>query len=243
MAGWDAASLGEFTTAQTNIPASDIAASADGASFAARNSGAIEIRDSNLALQSVTTVSELDQIPQRTDVPGVELRPTGALVYAPFLTGPAPVAAPFPGLQGSADILDAHSGRLRLRVMLPETLAMLDADGLHGKFLAIYENGRRIYALTASGLSVVELARVPLGIGTISPAIGVAAGGASITLRGSGFQSGASVAIVGQAVAVTFVDMNTLKFVTPALPAGAQRVVVTNPDGESVSLDLAFTIN
>jgi hypothetical protein len=194
----------------------------------------VEIRDSSLALQSVMAVSELEAIPQRTDVPGIALHPSGALVYIPFITGPAPASAPFTGLQGGVDIMDAHSGRLRLRVMLPEPLAMLaaDVDGLHGKFLAIDENGQRIFALTASGLSVVQLARVPLGIGTIAPASGAATGGTTITIRGSGFQSGASVTIDGKAVAATFVDMNTLKVVTPALPAGAQRIVITNPAGK-----------
>jgi len=80
-----------------------------------------------------------------------------------FLTGPAPATAPFTGLQGGVDILDAHTGRLLLRVILPEPFAMLsaDVDGLHGRFLAIDENGRRIFALTASGLTIVQLARVP----------------------------------------------------------------------------------
>src|SRR5258708_31699586 len=72
-----------------------------------------------------------------------------------FLTGPAPATAPFTGLQGGVDILDAHTGRLLLRVILPEPFAMLsaDVDGLHGRFLAIDENGQRIFARTASGSS------------------------------------------------------------------------------------------
>jgi hypothetical protein len=37
--------------------------------------------------------------------------------------------------------------------------------------------------------------------------------------------------------------MNTLNVVTLALSVGAQRVTITNPDGESVSLDAAFTAN
>jgi hypothetical protein len=57
------------------------------------------------------------------------------------------------------DILDAHTGRLRLRVILPEPFAMLsaDADGLHGRFLALDENGPRIFALT--GLTIVPSLR------------------------------------------------------------------------------------
>ena len=245
MAGWNAANSGQFLTAQTNIPTTDIASASDGTSFASQNSGVTEIRNANLELQSVTAESELEGIQQRTNVPGIALHPSGALVYVPFLTGPAPVAAPFTGLVGGVDILDAHTGRLRLRVMLPEPLAMLaaDVDGLHGRFLAIDENGQRIFAITASGLTVVQLARVPLGIGSITPASGSLSGGANLTIRGSGFLNGATAVIGGKAVAVTFVDTNTLKFAAPTLSAGGQRLVITNPDGETVSLDAAFTAN
>jgi hypothetical protein len=37
--------------------------------------------------------------------------------------------------------------------------------------------------------------------------------------------------------------MNTLTVATPALAAGAQRVTITNPDGETVSWDAAFLAN
>lgn len=99
------------------------------------------------------------------------MHPTGALLYQPFLTSPAPAAPPATGIQGGIDILDAHSGRLRLRIFLPEPLAMLstDADALHGSFLAVDENGQRIFALTTSGLTILQLANVPLAIGTIFP--------------------------------------------------------------------------
>ncbi len=104
-------------------------------------------------------------------------------MYVPFLIiGPAPATAPSTGLQGGVDILDAHTGRLLLRVILPEPFAMLsaDVDGLHGRFLAIDENGRRIFGLTASGLTIVQLARVPLGIGTIAPVSGSSSGRANL---------------------------------------------------------------
>ena len=46
-----------------------------------------------------------------------------------------------------------------------------------------------------------------------------------------------------KAVPVAFKDMNTLTFTTPSLAAGAQQLVVTNPNGESVTLDAAFIAN
>jgi hypothetical protein len=149
------------------------------------------------------------------------------------------------GIQGGVDILDAHTGRLRLRIYLPEPLATLstDLDALHGSFLAIDENGQRMFALTASGLTVIQLAHVPLSIGTISPASAPASGGAALTIRGSGFQSGATMTIGGKSAATTFIDMNTLTLATPALSPGTQQIVVINPDGTSYALDAAFTAN
>lgn len=176
-------------------------------------------------------------------VPGVSLHPSGALIYQPFLTGPAGNA----GVKGGIDILDAHSGAVRLRILLPQQF-MTDVDGLHGSFLAIDENGQRLFAITSTdgsaqnaGITVVTLAHVPLGIGTLNPASGSAAGGTQVTIRGSGFQSGATVGISGTSATVIFKDMNTLTVTTPPLSSGTQRVTITNPDGGTVSLDAAFT--
>jgi len=242
---WDATSPSQFTILPTQEASADLAAAADGSMFAMRVNGRTEFRDASLALAGIPATVELEQIPGRVAVPGFALHPSGALVYQPFLTGPAPTAPPATGIQGGVDIVDAHSGQLRLRIFLPEPLAMLstDIDGLHGAFLAVDENGQRVFALTTSGLTIVQLAEVPLGIGGITPGSGPAAGGTLITIRGSGFQSGIKVTIGGKAAAVTFKDINTLTVVVPSVSAGAQRMVLTNSDGESVSLDAAFTAN
>ncbi len=44
----------------------------------------------------------------------------------------------------------------------------------------------------------------------------------------------------GKAATVAFKDMNTLSLITPAVTAGPQQLVLTNPDGETVSLDATF---
>jgi hypothetical protein len=175
-------------------------------------------------------------------VPGLALHPSGALIYEPFLDGQPPAAPPATGIHGGIDIRDAHSGQLRLRVYLPEPFAMLntDVDGLHGGFLATDENGRRLFALTTSGLTVVQLENVPLGIGSVTPNSGPAAGGSLVSVRGSGFQSGITATLGGKTAAVTWKDMNTLSFTAPAMSAGPQQLILKNPDGESVSLDAAF---
>jgi hypothetical protein len=178
-------------------------------------------------------------------VPGAGLHPSGALLYQPFLTG-APAS---PGVKGGIDILDAHSGVLRLRIFLPQQF-MTDVDGLHGSFLATDENGQRLFAVTSAdgtrqnaALTVVHLAAVPLGIGTITPSTVPATGGATLTIRGSGFQSATTLTVNGKAASVTFKDSNTLLVATPALTPGPQQVIVTNPDGETISLDAAFFAN
>jgi hypothetical protein len=213
--------------------------------IALQSNGTTEIRAAGLSLASVPTSAELTQIPGRVSVPGVTLHPSGALVYQPFLTG-APGSA---GVKGGIDILDAHSGMLRLRLFLSQQL-LTDVDGFHGSFLATDENGQRLFALTSSdgspqnaALTVLQLASVPLGIGTISPSAVSATGGATLTIRGSGFQSATAITINGKAATVTFKDVNTLSVMTPNLTPGPQQIIITNPDGETVSLDAAFTAN
>ena len=245
VAVWNASAPNQFVTSPANASTTDLGAAADGSMFAVRTQGITEIRDANLSLTSVPTSAELAQIPGRQSVPGITLHPSGALIYQPFLTG-APASA---GVKGGIDILDAHSGSLRLRIFLPQQF-LTDVDGLHGDFLAIDENGQRLFAITSSdgtpqhaALTIVQLAAVPLGIGTITPASVAATGGATLTIRGSGFQSATTLIINGKSASVTFRDANTLLVTTPSLAPGPQQIVVANPDGETISLDAAFTAN
>jgi hypothetical protein len=243
LAFWNASAPNQFTTSAANASTTDLGAAADGTVFALRGNGVTEIHDSSLSLTAVPTSAELAQIPGRVSVPGVALHPSGALVYQPFLTG-APGSA---GVKGGIDIVDAHSGALRLRLFLPQQF-MTDVDGLHGSFLTTDENGQRLFAITSSdgtaqnaALTVVQLAVVPLGIGTISPTTASASGGATLTIRGSGFQTGTTVSFNGKSATVSFKDVSTLSVVTPTLTVGPQQIVITNPDGQTISLDAAIT--
>ena len=245
VAAWNSTAPNQFVTSSANDSTTDLGVASDGTMFAVQAQGTTEIRTADLSLASVPASAEVAQIPGRQTVPGVMLHPSGALIYLPFLTG-APASA---GVKGGIDILDAHSGALRLRIFLPQQF-LTDVDGLHGNFLATDENGQRLFAITSSdgtpqnaALTIVQLAAVPLGIGTIAPANVSASGGASLTIRGNGFQSGTTLTINGKAASVTFKDSNTLLLVTPILTAGPQQITLTNPDGETVSLDAAFTAN
>ena len=242
---WSASSPNQFTISQAAEAALDMAAAPDGTSFLSRTNGDVEIHDSNLFFTGTPAKAEIEQIAGRVLVPGAAMHPSGALLYQPFLTGQPPSAPPANNIQGGFDIIDTHTGTLRLRAFLPEPLATLstDTDGLHGSFLAVDENGQRIFALTTSGLTILQLTKVPLGIGTISPATAPTTGGAVLTIRGSGFQSGTNVSIGGKSAAATFKDMNTLTVVAPALASGPHQMVFSNPDGETIALDAAFTAN
>jgi IPT/TIG domain len=245
LAYWTATAPNQFTTSTANASTADLGTAADGTMFAMQVSGATEIHASDLSLTAVPTSAELAQIPGRVSVPGVTLHPSGALIYQPFLTG-APGSA---GVKGGVDIVDAHSGALRLRLFLPQQFTT-DVDGLHGSFLATDESGQRLFAITSAdgtaqnaALTVIQLAVVPLGIGTISPSTAAASGGTTLAVRGSGFQSGTTVSFNGKSATVSFKDVNTLSVVTPSLVSGPQQMVITNPDGQSYSLDAAITAN
>lgn len=245
LASWNANSPNDFVTSAANSLAVDLTTSADGSTFALASNGATEVHDSSFTLSSVPVFSELAQVPGRVSVPGIVLHPSGALLYQPFLTG----APGSPGVKGGVDILDSHSGALRLRIFLPQQF-MTEVDGLHGSFLATDENGQRLFAITSSdgtaqneALTIVQLAAVPLGIGTIQPSTVSAAGGTTLTIRGSGFVNGVGLTINGKAATVSFIDVNTLSVTAPILTPGPQQIAITNPDGESVSLDAAITAN
>jgi hypothetical protein len=176
-----------------------------------------------------------------TGVPGETMHPSGGLLYQPFV-------AAHPGetlTSGGVDIFDARSGMVRQRVFFSEMLKS-ERDALHGSFLAVDENGKRIFGLTQSGLSILELANAPISIGTVQPRTVPAGGGTVLTVRGSGFQGGANgtkVSINGTQIAPTFVDANTLRVTTVAMTVGTQRLTVTTPDGESATFDAAFVAN
>ena len=245
VAVWNASAPNQFLTSAANASATDLGAASDGSMFAFQSNAVTETRAADLSLTSVPTSAELAQIPGRVLVPGLALHPSGALIYQPFITG-APAS---PGAKGGVDIVDAHSGVLRMRIFLPQQF-MTDVDGLHGSFLATDENGQRLFAITSSdgtrqnaALTIVQLAAVPLGIGAITPSAVPAGGGATLTIRGSGFQSATTLTINGKPASVTFKDSNTLVVLTPALNAGPQQIILTNPDGETASLDVAFIAN
>jgi hypothetical protein len=204
---------------EVEFPVVQTAADSDGTAFAL----VYGMIDPNLDLFSMMQDPDYLQtgINDVNRLPGEKLHPSGALLYYPDNNG--------------FGIYDVHRGRLTNRVVLPQQIALtFDA-------LAIDDTGSQVFLLTTTGLTVVNIADLPLSIGNLQPAQGSASGGTTVVIRGSGFQSGAQVLFNNTPVSAEFVDASTLKVTTPAVPAGGVRITVVNPNGTQYSLDDSFT--
>ena len=81
----------------------------------------------------------------------------------------------------------------------------------------------------------------PLSVTGISPNTGATVRNAFVTIRGTGFLPGATVALDAAAAQITVVNSLTITAIVQAHAAGTVDVVVTNPDGQSARLTGAFT--
>ena len=76
----------------------------------------------------------------------------------------------------------------------------------------------------------------------VSPTFGPVAGGTVVTISGTNFVSGATVAFGASSVPSTFVSSTVLRATAPAAGGpGTVSVAVTNPDTQSGSLPSAYT--
>ena len=134
----------------------------------------------------------------------------------------------------SLKIFDRHRGTLRLQIGLPEAVrASIDS-------LAMNKSGTKLFLITASGLTVIELDSAPLGIGRLQPNHGPAAAPTSAIIQGSGFKPGIVVKLGDRIIASNFIDQNRVEITVPPTPSGASRITVRNSDGEEYFLDKAF---
>gem|GEM_PF-1714603 len=79
-------------------------------------------------------------------------------------------------------------------------------------------------------------------ISSVTPNSGPVTGGTVVTILGSGFQSGTSVAFGGvSAASVKFVSSTELQAVTPSSPAGTVAVAVANSSTQTAALAAGFT--
>ena len=91
-------------------------------------------------------------------------------------------------------------------------------------------------------LSISAAISSPLVVTSVNPVSGKELSGTSVTIRGANFQSGATVNFGdSEATNVVVVTPYTITATTPASPVEVVDVMVTNPNGETDTLEKGFT--
>jgi hypothetical protein len=97
-----------------------------------------------------------------------------------------------------------------------------------------------MHQIAAAGPSFTVMTTGP-AIDSVTPGCATTDGRVEVTIRGTGFASGATVAFDGNAASeATIVDAATIRVSVPAGAVGAAKVTVKNPDGATASLTSAF---
>jgi hypothetical protein len=182
-----------------------------------------EIIDFNL--NAIGYIYQHFDVSMPTGTPSFFLHPSGALLYkAGIFQNSGPVEG------GRVEIDDLHQWQTSAVIAFPEPFQTSD-NPLTDHMLTIDPMGTYLFGVTQSGITMMALNAVPLSIGNVQPAFVQLQGGQSITLRGSGFQPGATVSIGSTQAITTYVDGNTLSVQVPALSPGWTDVTVTLAGG------------
>jgi hypothetical protein len=180
------------------------------------------ILDASVKVEGQISIPSLIASYSPSAVYGTLIHPSGGLMYLPLTNG--------------LHIYDlAHARLLR-------SYAGLTLSTSANKTMAFDDAGQTIFAISPTGLQIAQLDSVPLSIGHVDPSVAGSGGGASITVRGSGFTPSSMLLVGGTTIPHTFVDANTLSANLPSLPVGNLRVSVTNANGERFDLDDALQI-
>lgn len=201
--------------------------------FAGSHSLALDA-DKNVIVDSLNTYNA--QLQPLTTTGGQELYYTGGLPGQVWDSSTIDVLNPSGSLLfvDGLVVLDVRHGTVAMRIALP--------NGASPSAMALDETGNRLFALSANGISIIQLYEAPLSIGSLAPGTGSA--GTTVTIRGSGFESGTAVNFGSTSAAAAFVDSMTLQVTVPSsLPSGPVQINLTNPDGSHYALDAAFTMN
>jgi DNA-binding beta-propeller fold protein YncE len=182
-------------------------------------------------LATVSFLQDIDYLDAGTNSIGVadgeKLNPSGSLLFVPRIAGET--------TSSNVDVYDVNLGRIRMRINLP--------DGISETLncMALDETGSRIFLVTNSGVSILQIAQLPLSIATVTNS--TAPVGDQVTIRGSGFKIGATVMFGTVTASSSVVDANTITATVPSLSSGPYRITVKNPDGTQYSIDAAFSVN
>jgi WD40 repeat protein len=159
------------------------------------------------------------------------------LPLVPFPAGPTRILTGSGALayDDGGEISDTHNGRLLLTLDTSGT-----ASGYTNDAFAIDPSGQKILICDGTSIHYYKLAVVPLAVATVSPA--AAPPGASVTVRGDGFVAGTTATIGGQSASCTTVDSQTLQCTVPNVNTGLEPMTLTNPDGQTYSLEAAVNV-
>jgi hypothetical protein len=146
---------------------------------------------------------------------GLLVDATGALVYQPFVD--------------EIVIFDGHTGQLRERIAMPSKIEQISNGAL-----ARDTTGTQIFAITASGLTVIQLDTLPLGIGSVATA------GSTWTIFGTGFTQGTTVSADGTNLNATFANSQTLQVVSAPDLNTVEEITLSNANGYSYTISAAY---
>ncbi|MGB7217219.1 MAG: IPT/TIG domain-containing protein [Vicinamibacterales bacterium] len=161
-------------------------------------------------------------------------------VLAPTVTGIAPTSGPTAGgtpvtITGTNFVTGATvalGGVAAINATVVNATTITATTGPHAAGIVdvVVTNADTQRGTRASSFTYVP----PPVVASVVPLSGPMAGGTSVTITGSNFAAGATVAIGGvPAAGVVVVDATTITATTGAHAAGLVNVVVTNPDAQS----------
>lgn len=120
----------------------------------------------------------------------------------------------------------------------PTTAVATSAPSTYGTFDVVVTNPDGQSSTLPSGFTYVAPAPK---LTDVDPNLGSTAGGTKVSLRGEGFLEGVEVRFGGEPASVELIDEQLLEVVAPAHAAGLVDVVITNPDGQTLTRTRAFT--
>jgi hypothetical protein len=191
----------------------------------------------------VFSITDLSQQPLRAGLPfsiGASPAPTVGLVSPASgpTAGGTSVTISGTGFFAGAAVSVGGRSAININVVNATTITAVTPPGSAGQASIVVANPDGQSGTATAGFLYI----VPPAITSVTPASGPAAGGTSLTIRGSNFTAGAAVTVGGvSAASVTVVNSGTITAVTPAGAGGAAPVTVTNADGQSATLAAAFT--
>jgi hypothetical protein len=135
------------------------------------------------------------------------------------------ITVSFDGVQASSVSLISSSQLSGITPSGPAGLATVTVQNVDGQ--------------TASLFTAFTYVPPPV-ITSVSPSTGPTIGGNTVTISGSGFQSGATVLFGSTTAAVTFINSSTLSVVAPA-GTGTINISIDNPDGQNTTALLVYS--